>query len=101
MISRERVVDVVEVEVHPDRGRGAHDAVAVERHELTLVEELEVLAIVRRLEALGVVERGEAHALECLELLGVLGPRVHHAEAVVESSVVPRHGGNLSSRIAS
>ena len=53
----ERVVDVVEVEVQPDRRRHADDRVAVERDELALGKQLDVLAIVRRLEPLRVVER--------------------------------------------
>ncbi len=96
MMFAEGMGDVVEVEVQADGGRGADDAVAVERDELAFVEDLEVLPVVARLEALLVGQGGEADELQGLELLGVLGARVHDDKTGLEAAGVPEHGGILA-----
>ena len=84
-----RVVDVVEVEMQPERRGRADHRLTVERDELSAGKQLDVSAIVRRLEPLRVVERRKAGLLQRLELMGVLGLRLHDDETVREAPVVP------------
>ena len=73
MMSANVCVRVVEIEVQADGRSRRHDAIAIEPDELPLRKELEVLPIVRGLEPLLVGERRKHHALQRLELLGMLG----------------------------
>ena len=59
---------MVEIEMQTQRRRRTGHAVAVERDELTIREQLEVLAVVRRLEPFVGIERRETDALELFEL---------------------------------
>ncbi len=85
----EGVIDVVEIEMQAQRRRRADDAVAVERDELAVGEQVDVVAIMRRLETFLIVERWKADALELFELGGVLRPRLHDDEIVRKPPVVP------------
>ena len=85
----EGVLDVLEVEVEADGGRGADNAIAVDDDELPVLEELDMMSIVRRLEPFGIVESRKASALQLLELFGVLDPGLHDEKAVREPPVVP------------
>ncbi len=85
------MIDVVEIELEPERGRGADDAIAVEGDELSVGKELEMPAIVRRLEAFSVVEGRKTDPLQRFELFCVLWSRMHDHETAGEPPVVP-HG---------
>ena len=82
-------MDVLEVEVEADGGRGADNAFAVDDDELPVLEQLHMAAIVRRLEPLHVGERRKANALQLLERFGVLDARLHDDEAVREPAIAP------------
>jgi len=89
----EGVVDVMEIKFQTERGGRAHDRVAIERDELSVGKQLDVFPIVRRLEPLRVGERRKADPLQLLELLRMLGSRLHHHDPARKPSVVPHHRG--------
>src|SRR5205807_4039152 len=91
---RERVVDVVEIEMQSKRRRRADNAVAVEDDELSVGKQIDVFQIVGRLEALGIRKRWKAGALQLLELLRVLGARLQNRQAVRELAEVPHDEGS-------
>ena len=66
-----------------------HHAIAVEDHELAIVEQLHVPQVMVALETLLIGKRGEAGDLQRLHLWRELRARMRHYEPPVNLSVVP------------
>jgi hypothetical protein len=82
------MVDVIEIEIQPERRGGADDAIGVERDELSVCEQLDVPEVVAGLEALGGGQGREADFLEHLEGRGVLRPGSGNHDAVGKPAVI-------------
>src|SRR3990172_1896261 len=64
----ERVVGVLKIELPADRAGHSDHTLAIERHELTLGKDLDVLQIMLFLEALSRIERRKTNFLKPFEL---------------------------------
>ena len=90
----EGVIDVLEVEVEPQRRGGADHAIALQHDELSVLEQLHVLEVVLALETLLVGQGREAAPLEFFHLDSELRARLHQDDTFFELAVIPLHGSS-------